>query len=82
MHRIVCIYIVFPQPKWNNAYLEITYKLDGKNIAHFCFQDEELMRLRVEIFCLLKSFRGFASYGWTNVRHRHFTCVRFAEGAF
>ena len=37
---------------------------------------------RVEIFCSLKRVRGFAPYGWTNVRHRHLTCVGFAEWAF
>ena len=37
---------------------------------------------RVEIFCSLKRVRGFAPYGWTNVRQCHFTCGGFAEGAF
>ena len=37
---------------------------------------------RVEIFCSLKRSRGFAPYGWSNVRQRHLTCIGFAEGAF
>ena len=37
---------------------------------------------RVEIFCSLKHVRGFAPYGWTNVRQLHLTCVGFEEGAF
>ena len=36
----------------------------------------------VEIFCSLKHVRGFAPYGWTNVRQLHLTCVGFEEGAF
>ena len=36
----------------------------------------------VEDFCSLKRVRGFAPYGWTNVRQRHLTFVGFAEGAF
>ena len=39
MHQIACIYIEVPQQKWNNTYLETTYKLEGGNIANFCFQD-------------------------------------------
>ena len=35
MHQIACIYIVVPQQQWNNTYLETTYKLEGRNIAHF-----------------------------------------------
>ena len=42
MHQIACIYIVVPQQKWNNTYLETTCKLKGVNIAKFCFQDKEL----------------------------------------
>ena len=37
---------------------------------------------RVEIFCFLKRVRGFAPYGWANVRKRHLTCIGFVEGAF
>ena len=37
---------------------------------------------RVEIICSLKHVRGFAPYGWTNVRQRHLACFGFAEGAF
>ena len=37
---------------------------------------------QVEIFCSLKHIRGFAPYGWTNVRQLHLTCVGFEEGAF
>ena len=37
---------------------------------------------RIEIFCSLNRVRGFAPYGWTNVRERYLTCVGFAEGAF
>ena len=37
---------------------------------------------RFEIFCSLMRVRGFALYGWTNVRQRHLTYVGFAEGAF
>ena len=37
---------------------------------------------RVEIFCSLKRVRGFAPYGWTNVRQRRLTCVSFADGVF
>ena len=36
----------------------------------------------VEICCLLKPVRGFAPYGWTNVRQHHLTCVGFAEVDF
>ena len=41
MHQIACIYIVVPQQKWNNTFLETTYKLEEGNIANFCFQDEK-----------------------------------------
>ena len=37
---------------------------------------------RVEIICLLKHARGFAPYGWTNLRQCYLACVGFAEGAF
>ena len=37
---------------------------------------------RVEIICLLKHFRGFAPYGWTNVRQRHLASAGLVEGAF
>ena len=36
----------------------------------------------VEISFALEQVKGFASYGWTNVKQRHLTCVGFAEGAF
>ena len=39
---MACIYIVVPQQKWDNAYLETTYKLEGGNTENFCFQDEKL----------------------------------------
>ena len=39
MHQIASIYIEVIQQKWNNTYLETTYKLEGGNIANFCFQD-------------------------------------------
>ena len=42
MYQIACIYIAVPQQQWNNTYLETTYKLEGGNIANFCFQDEKL----------------------------------------
>ena len=29
MHQVACIYIAVPQQKWNNTYLETTYKLEG-----------------------------------------------------
>ena len=29
MHQIASIYIVVPQQKWNNTYLETIYKLEG-----------------------------------------------------
>ena len=41
-YQIACIYIVVRQKKWNNTYLETTYKLEWGNIANFCFQDERL----------------------------------------
>ena len=47
MHQIACIYIVVPQQKWNNAYLETAYKLEGGNVGNYCFQDKELMRIRI-----------------------------------
>ena len=47
MLQIACIYIVVPQQKWNNTYLETTYKLEGGNIANCCFQDKELTRIRI-----------------------------------
>ena len=37
---------------------------------------------RVGIICSLKHVRGFAPYGWSNVRQRHLACVGFAEGGF
>ena len=36
----------------------------------------------VEIFCLINCVKGFAPYGWANVRQHHLTYVGFAEGAF
>ena len=36
-HYIACIYIVVPQQKWNNTYLETKYKLEGGNFANFSF---------------------------------------------
>ena len=36
----------------------------------------------VEIFYSLKHVRGFAPYGWTNVRQCHLTCSGFVEGEF
>ena len=47
MHHIACIYIVVPQQKWNNAYLETAYKLEGGNVANYCFQDKGLTRIRI-----------------------------------
>ena len=47
MHQIACIYIVVLQQKWNNTYLETTYKLEGGNVANYCFQDKELTRIRI-----------------------------------
>ena len=35
---------------------------------------------RAENSCSLERVRGFAPYGWTNVRQLHLTCVGFAEG--
>ena len=46
--EIASLYIVIPQQKWNNTYLETTYKLEGEeSIANFCFQDKELTRIRI-----------------------------------
>ena len=47
MHQIACIYIVVPQQKSNNTYLEATYKLEGRNVANYCFQDKKLTRIRI-----------------------------------
>ena len=47
MHQIACIYIVVPQQKWNDTYLETTYKLEGGNIANYRFQEKELTRIRI-----------------------------------
>ena len=48
MHQVACIYIAVPQQKWNNTYLETSYKLEGGgNIENYCFQDKELTRIRV-----------------------------------
>ena len=47
MHKIACIYIVVPDQKWNNTYLETTYKLEGGNIANYCLQDKKLTRTRI-----------------------------------
>ena len=47
MHQIACIYIVVPQQKWNNAYLETAYKLEGGNVSNYCFQVKELTRVRI-----------------------------------
>ena len=41
MHQIASGYIVVFQQKWNNTYVETS----GVNIANFCFQDKELMRI-------------------------------------
>ena len=35
MHQIACIYIAVPQQKWNHAYLETTYKLEGGILQTF-----------------------------------------------
>ena len=40
MPQIACIYIVVPQEKWNNTYLETTCKLEGGNVANYCFRDK------------------------------------------
>ena len=40
MPQIPCIYIVVPQEKWNNTYLETTYKLEGGSVANYCFRDK------------------------------------------
>ena len=45
MHQVACIYIVVPQEKWNNTYLETTYKLEGVNMASPCFEDKEQTRI-------------------------------------
>ena len=47
MDQIVFIYIVISQQKWNNTYLESAYKLRGRNVANYCFQDKELTRVRI-----------------------------------
>ena len=47
MHQIACIYIVVPQQKWNNAYVETAYKLEGGNVSNYCFQVKELTRVRI-----------------------------------
>ena len=46
MHQIVCIYIVVPEQKWINTILVTTSKLEGRNIANFCFQNKELTKIR------------------------------------
>ena len=45
MHQVACIYIVVPQQKWNNTYIETKCKLEMVDIANFCFQDKELTRI-------------------------------------
>ena len=47
MHQTACIYIVVPQQKWNNAYLETAYKLKGENVANYCFQVKGPTRIRI-----------------------------------
>ena len=47
MHQIPCIYIVVRHQKWNNAYLETAYKLEGGNVANYYFQDKGLTRIRI-----------------------------------
>ena len=47
MHQIACIYIVVPQQKSDTAYLETVYKLEGGNVANYCFQDKGLTRIRI-----------------------------------
>ena len=42
MHQI---YIVVPQQKLKNTYLETTSELEVGNIANFCFQDKELTKI-------------------------------------
>ena len=37
MHQIACTYIVVFQQKCNNAYLETANKLEGGNVANYCF---------------------------------------------
>ena len=53
MHQIAYIYTVVPQQKWSNPYLETKYKLEGVNIAKFCFEDKELMRIIIFKFFLM-----------------------------
>ena len=45
MHQIARIYIVFPQQKWNNVYLETAFKLEEGDVANYCFQDKGLTRI-------------------------------------
>ena len=56
MHQIACIYILVPQQKWNNTYVETAHKLGG-NITNYCFQDKELMRIRFLSFFKQCSFK-------------------------
>ena len=46
-HKIACIYIVIPQQKWNNTYLETTYKLDwGEILQNSVFKVKSWLRLK------------------------------------
>ena len=47
MHQIPCIYLVVRHQKWNNAYLETAYKLEGGNVANYYFQDKGLTGIRI-----------------------------------
>ena len=51
MHQIARIYMVVPQQKWNNTYLQAAEKLEGKIIAKIVFNMKSLKELkRIGIF--------------------------------
>ena len=45
MHQIACIYIVVPQQKWENMYLESIKKLDGGVLQTFVFKIKSQRKL-------------------------------------
>ena len=52
MHASKCFYLhCGPSAKVEKHLLETTQKIEGGNVADFCFHDEELTKIRVFKFC-------------------------------
>ena len=50
MHALNCLYLHCGPSNVEYTYLETTYKLEGGSIANYCFQDNELTRIRIAKF--------------------------------